>query len=178
MGLVSLRTMSSDRRCTAGRSRARLWASTPSTVGSPPPLLHTSPAPRVASPAVAEAEKPFSHLPHLFLLRPLAPGDAGEGRPPPCQLWGARLSGGGGRGQAVYFRCIRSGTFKGRCDFGVNKYRRASTPSKVREACTSSVLPTTRQTRTKASQRRVERGREIAKDLLRRGKSQLVVQPK
>lgn len=83
-----------------------------------------------------------------------------------------------GRGQAVYFRCIRSGTFKGRCDFGVNKYRRASNPSKVREACTSSVLPTTRQTRTKASQRRVERGREIAKDLLRRGKSQLVVQPK
>ena len=172
MGLVSLRTMSSDRRCTAGRSRARLWASTPSTVGSPPPLLHTSPAPRVASPAVAEAEKPFSHLPQLFfLLRPLALGDAGEGRPPPCQLLGARLEE-GGRGQAVYFRCIRSGTFKGRCHFGVNKYRRASTPSKVREACTSSVLPTTRQTRTKASQRRVERGREIAKDLLRRDKSQ------
>ena len=178
MGLVSLRTMSSDRRCTAGRSRARLWASTPSTVGSPPRLLHTSPAPRVASPAVAEAEKPFSHLPQLFfLLRPLALGDAGEGRPPPCQLLGARLEE-GGRGQAVYFRCIRSGTFKGRCHFGVNKYRRASNPSKVREACTSSVLPTTRQTRTKASQRRVERGREIANDLLRRDKSQLVVQPK
>ena len=173
MGLVSLRTMSCDRRCTAGRSRARLWASTPSTVGSPPPpQLHTSPAPRVASPAVAEAEKPFSSLlPHLFLLRPLALGDAGEGRPPPCQLLGARLEK-GGRGQAVYFRCIRSGTFKGRCDFGVNKYRRASNPSKVREACTSSVLPTTRQTRTKASQRRVERGREIANDLLRRDKSQ------
>ena len=148
MGLDSLRTMSCDRRCTAGRSRARLWASTPSTVGSPPRLLHTSPAPRVASPAVAEAEKPFSHLLHLFLLRPLAPGDAGEGRPPPCQLLGARLEE-GGRGQAVYFRCIRSGTFKGRCDFGVNKYRRASTPSKVREACTSSVLPNTRQTRTR-----------------------------
>ena len=127
MGLISLRTMSSDRRCTAGRSRARLWASTPSTVGSPPRLLHTSPAPRVASPAVAEAEKPFSSLlPHLFLLRPLALGDAGEGRPPPSPSLG-REAVGGGRGQSVYFRCIRSGTFKGRCDFGVNKYRRAST---------------------------------------------------
>ena len=171
MGLVSPHTMSSDRRCTAGRSRARLWASTPSTVGSPPPLLHTSPAPRVASPAAASAEKPFSHLPqHLLLLRPLALGDAGEGRPPPSPTFGREA--GGGRGWSVYFRCIRSGTFKGRCDFGVNKYRRASNPSKVSEAFTSSVLPTTRQTRTKASQRRVERGQEIANDWLRRDKSQ------
>ena len=107
---------------------------------------------------------------HLLLLRPLALGDAGEGRPPPSPTFGREA--GGGRGRSVYFRCIRSGTFKGRCDFGVNKYRRASNPSKVSEAFTSSVLPTTRQTSTKASQRRVERGREIANDWLRRGKSQ------
>ena len=130
----------------------------------PPPELHHQQSHRVA-------EKPFSPLLHLFLLRPLALGDAGEGRPPPSPTFG-REAVGGGRGRSVYFRCIRSGTFKGRCDFGVNKYRRASTPSKVREACTSSVLPNTRQTRTKASQRRVERGQEIANDWLRRDKSQ------
>ena len=162
--------MSSDRRCTAGRSRARLWASTPSTVGSPPRLLHTSPAPRVASPAVAEAEKPFSRSisssSDLLLLVTQVKVDHR-----PANFW-ARGWRREGRGQSVYFRCIRSRTFKGRCDFGVNKYRRASNPSKVSEAFTSSVLPTTRQTRTKASQRRVERGQEIANDWLRRGKSQ------
>ena len=57
----------------------------------------------------------------------------------------------------MYFPCIRSRTFKGRCDHGLNKYRRASTPSKVREACNVLVLPATRQTGAQGAQRRGER---------------------
>ena len=64
----------------------------------------------------------------------------------------------------MYFPCIRSRTFKGRCDHGLNKYSRASTPSKVREACTVLVLPTTRQTGAQGAQRRGERCWKIGRE--------------
>ena len=143
------------------------WAS---NVGSPQPhRLHSSSPPS---------------LHHSQPQQPLHPRRRNPWSPPlriraPCLLsmthrghhvtaanfWAGRLEEGGVLLIIpMYFPCIRSRTFKGRCDHGLNKYSRASTPSKVREACTVLVLPTTRQTGAQGAQRRGERCWKIGRE--------------
>ena len=113
-----------------------------------------------AAAAVASLDRPQSH-PRRRNPSPDAGncslGDAHQ-RPPSRhqrQLLGGREEGGPQLIIPMYFNCICGRTFKGRCDHhGVKKYRRASTPFKVREACRVLVLPTTRQPGAQGAPRR------------------------